>query len=139
MVFILILHKQEDESHASCGAFNDGKDTVSPFGYQQCEGINLGSGKPERIITMERSKWDAIFQQLGPINSKITGLTAKKEMMKSCLTNPVLAKIWHISNVDHDGMLDADEFALTMHLIHIMLDGFDLPEELPYHLVLPSK
>ena len=47
--------------------------------------------------------------------------------------------IWRHSDVDHDGMLDSDEFALAMHLIHIKLEGFDLPEDLPDHLVPPSK
>ena len=35
--------------------------------------------------------------------------------------------------------MDADEFALSMHLINIKLDGFDLPDDLPHHLVPPSK
>lgn len=41
--------------------------------------------------------------------------------------------------MDKDGALDSDEFALAMHLIHIKLDGYDLPDELPVHLVPPSK
>jgi len=36
-------------------------------------------------------------------------------------------------------MLDADEFALAMHLMNIKLEGYDLPTELPNHLVPPSK
>lgn len=36
-------------------------------------------------------------------------------------------------------MLDDEEFALAMHLINIKLDGHDLPEDLPPHLVPPSK
>jgi Cytoskeletal-regulatory complex EF hand len=35
--------------------------------------------------------------------------------------------------------MDADEFALAMHLINIKLDGHELPTELPAHLVPPSK
>ena len=135
----LVPRGAECDAPITGGAFNDVKDTVSPFGYQRCEGIDLGAGEPEWIVTKERSKWDAIFRQLGPINGKITGSTAKKEMVKSRLTNPVLAKIWRLSDVDHDGMLDSDEFALAMHLIHIKLEGFDLPEDLPDHLVPPSK
>ena len=135
----LVPRGAECDAPITGGAFNDVKDTVSPFGYQRCEGIDLGAGEPEWIVTKERSKWDAIFRQLGPINGKITGSTAKREMIKSRLTNPVLAKIWRLADVDHDGMLDSDEFALAMHLIHIKLDGFDLPEDLPGHLIPPSK
>ena len=81
------------------------------------------------------------------------------EMIKSKLPNNVLGKIWKLSDVDKDGLLDADEFALAMHLINIKLDGekkyhyttlgpnitftilagHDLPTELPAHLVPPSK
>ena len=80
-------------------------------------------------------------------------------MIKSKLPNNVLGKVWKLSDVDKDGLLDADEFALAMHLINIKLDGeikyhyttrgpnitfttltgHDLPTELPAHLVPPSK
>ncbi len=60
-------------------------------------------------------------------------------MVKSKLPNPVLAKVWRLADVDQDGALDADEFALAMHLINVKLEGYDLPEDLPDHLVPPSK
>lgn len=44
-------------------------------------------------------------------------------MIKSKLPNNVLGKVWKLSDVDKDGLLDADEFALSMHLINIKLDG----------------
>ena len=44
-------------------------------------------------------------------------------MIKSKLPNNVLGKIWKLADVDKDGMLDADEFALAMHLMNIKLDG----------------
>jgi len=64
---------------------------------------------------------------------------AKTELVKSRLPNSILGKVWKLSDLDKDGMLDADEFALAMHLIGIKLDGFDLPNDLPPHLVPPSK
>ena len=45
------------------------------------------------------------------------------EMIKSKLPNNVLGKIWKLADVDKDGMLDSDEFALAMHLINVKLDG----------------
>ena len=60
-------------------------------------------------------------------------------MVKSKLPNNVLGKIWKLSDVDMDGFLDAEEFALAMHLMTIKQDGHDLPSELPKHLVPPSK
>ena len=80
-----------------------------------------------------------MFESLGPSNGKITGAAAKAEMVKSKLPNSVLGKIWKLSNIDKDGALDADEFALAMHLINVKLGGYDLPAELPEHLIPPSK
>lgn len=59
--------------------------------------------------------------------------------MKSKLPNSVLGKIWKLSDIDKDGFLDDEEFALAMHLIRVKIDGHDLPTELPAHLVPPSK
>lgn len=67
----------------------------------------------------------------------VTG--AKSEMVKSKLPNAMLGKIWKLADVDMDGKLDMDEFALAMHLIDIKLDGHELPALLPSHLVPPSK
>lgn len=64
---------------------------------------------------------------------------AKAEMVKSKLPNSVLGKIWKLSDIDHDGFLDMDEFALAMHLIKVKVEGNDLPVELPPHLIPPSK
>ena len=50
-----------------------------------------------------------------------------------------ILQVWRLADVDQDGALDADEFALAMHLINIKLEGYDLPEDLPDHLVPPTK
>lgn len=59
--------------------------------------------------------------------------------MKSKLPNSVLSKIWKLADQDEDGLLDSDEFALAMYLIKIKLEGSELPDSLPKHLVPPSK
>ena len=51
----------------------------------------------------------------------------------------LILQVWRLADVDQDGALDADEFALAMHLINIKLEGYDLPEDLPDHLVPPTK
>jgi len=70
---------------------------------------------------------------------KISGAVAKTELVKSRLPNSILGKVWKLSDLDHDGMLDVDEFALAMYLTGLKMDGFDLPNELPPHLLPPSK
>ena len=68
-------------------------------------------------------------------------------MIKSKLPNNVLGKIWKLADVDKDGMLDSDEFALAMHLINVKLDGkcqrcnedlFDAFQTAPLSLNWPS-
>ncbi|XP_070165897.1 EH domain-containing protein 3 [Polyergus mexicanus] len=121
------------------GAFEGVEDQVSPFGYKRGEGIDAGAGEPEWIVNKERYKYDSIFESLGPQDGKITGAAAKSEMVKSKLPNSVLGKIWKLSDINKDGFLDSDEFALAMHLINVKLEGYDLPAELPEHLIPPSK
>lgn len=64
---------------------------------------------------------------------------AKQEFLKTKLPNSVLSKIWKLSDVDDDGVLDSDEFALALYLIKIKLEGAELPSTLPKHLIPPSK
>ncbi|XP_076666918.1 EH domain-containing protein 3-like [Andrena cerasifolii] len=127
------------ESLVKGGAFEGVEDQVSPFGYKRGEGIDAGAGEPEWIVNKKRHKYDTTFNELDPCDGKITGAAAKSEMMKSKLPNSVLGKIWNLSDIDGDGFLDSDEFALAMHLISVKLQGHDLPAQLPDHLVPPSK
>jgi len=121
------------------GAFDGVMDKQGPFMYKGGEGINAGIGEVEWVIAKDRYKYDEAFDRLNPIDGKISGAAAKQEMVKSKLPNNVLGKIWKLSDVDKDGMLDADEFSLAMHLMNVKLDGNDLPTELPQHLIPPSK
>lgn len=60
-------------------------------------------------------------------------------MMRSKLPNSVLRRIWALADIDQDGMLDRDEFAVAMFLIDHKLDGNDIPDSLPPRLIPPSK
>ncbi|CAH0562636.1 unnamed protein product [Brassicogethes aeneus] len=121
------------------GAFVSIEDNASPFGYKRGEGIDAGAGELDWIVSRDKEKYMSIFSSLNPVDGKVTGMTAKLEMVKSKLPNTVLSKIWKLADVDKDGMLDEDEFALAMHLINIKIDGNDIPSELPDHLIPPSK
>uniref|UniRef100_A0A0P4WNQ9 EH domain-containing protein 1 n=2 Tax=Scylla olivacea TaxID=85551 RepID=A0A0P4WNQ9_SCYOL len=121
------------------GAFDGVMNDSTVFGFGRGEGADAGAGDPDWIVAKDRFKYDQLFDTLNPVDGKITGSSAKQEMLKSKLPNSVLGKVWKLADVDKDGMLDADEFALAMHLINIKLDGNDLPPELPLHLMPPSK
>ncbi|KAK0150608.1 EH domain-containing protein 2 [Merluccius polli] len=74
-----------------------------------------------------------------PRDGKVSGTKAKEWMVNTNLPSSVLAHVWRLADVDCDGMLDNEEFALAMHLIEGKLEGHWLPRELPPHLVPPSK
>ncbi|KRZ97175.1 EH domain-containing protein 1 [Trichinella sp. T8] len=119
------------------GAFSEIRET--PFSFGRGEGVNAGADEPQWVVEKERYKWDEIFDTMNPLDGKITGAVAKAHMVKSKLPNSVLSKIWKLADVDKDGMLDADEFALANYLINLKLDGHEMPTELPDHLTPPSK
>ncbi|XP_037342052.1 EH domain-containing protein 4 [Pungitius pungitius] len=132
---------RDEESKAppamvSGGAFEGSQD--GPFGRGYGEGISAGADAEDWIVSREKHRYDEIFYMLTPVNGKITGVNAKKEMMNSRLPNTVLGKIWKLADCDHDGMLDDEEFALAQHLIKVKLEGYELPAVLPEHLVPPS-
>uniref|UniRef100_A0A8C4QJH2 EH domain containing 1 n=1 Tax=Eptatretus burgeri TaxID=7764 RepID=A0A8C4QJH2_EPTBU len=138
---LMVLVRQEETQAptqlVSGGAFESTHN--GPFGQGYGEGAEEGVDEPDWVVARDKPKYDEIFYMLSPIDGKITGANAKLEMLKSKLPNMVLGKIWKLSDVDHDGMLDDDEFALANHLIRVKLEGHELPAELPKHLVPPSK
>lgn len=137
-----IPHEEEKRNDTTSGVIKGGAFegcNESPFGIGKLEGADKGRGEDEWVVGRDRYKYDEIFQSLGPINGKVTGASAKSELVKSKLPNSILGKIWKLSDIDRDGMLDADEFALAMHLVGLKLEGHELPAELPSHLVPPGK
>lgn len=103
-------------------------------------GINAGVNEGEVwIVDKSRAEADEVFQTLNPVGGKVTGSSAKSELIKSKLPNSVLAKVWRLSDCDKDGYLDLDEWALANYLVKLKLDGHELPNSLPEHLVPPSK
>ncbi|KAG5284647.1 hypothetical protein AALO_G00028960, partial [Alosa alosa] len=109
-----------------------------PFGHGYGEGASEGIDELEWVVARDKPT-DEIFYTLSPVNGKVSGNMAKKEMVKSKLPNTVLGKIWKLADVDKDGFLDDDEFALANHLIKVKLEGHELPTDLPEHLIPPSK
>jgi len=129
-------YKISMESPVRGGAFED---EAGPFGIGKAEGINAGVNEGDWIVERTRKAADDAFSSLNPVGGKITGASAKSELIKSKLPNSVLAKIWRLSDRDQDGYLDMDEWALANYLVKLKLDGFELPNTLPDHLVPPSK
>ena len=62
-------------------------------------------------------------------------------MLQSGLSQTALRKIWDLSDIDANGLLDEDEFAVAMTLIRrARADGVEsIPEQLPADMIPPSR
>ncbi|KAI5101142.1 epidermal growth factor receptor substrate 15-like 1 isoform X6 [Silurus meridionalis] len=87
----------------------------------------------------EKSKFDGIFDSLAPVNGLLSGEKVKPVLMNSKLPVDVLGKVWDLSDIDKDGHLDKDEFAVAMHLVYRALEKEPVPSILPSSLIPPSK
>ncbi|KAM6965043.1 EH domain-containing protein 3 [Aplochiton taeniatus] len=138
---LMVLVRQEETHTPSQGVKGGAFDGTlnGPFGHGYGEGAGEGIDDADWVVSRDKPAYDEIFYTLSPINGKVTGANAKREMVKSKLPNTVLGKVWKLADIDKDGMLDDEEFALANHLIKVKLEGHELPNELPPHLVPPSK
>uniref|UniRef100_A0A4W3JMM6 Epidermal growth factor receptor pathway substrate 15 like 1 n=1 Tax=Callorhinchus milii TaxID=7868 RepID=A0A4W3JMM6_CALMI len=87
----------------------------------------------------EKAKFDGIFESLTPLNGLLSGDKVKPVLMNSNLPLDVLGRVWDLSDIDKDGHLDKDEFAVAMHLVYRALEKEPVPQLLPSALVPPSK
>jgi len=107
----------------------------SPFS----DNISGSGGASSWVVSADQPVFDQVFETLEAVDGKISKAIAKAEFDKYKLRDSVLTKIWYLADVDGDGQLDKDEFALANYLIKLKLSDHDLPDSLPPHLRPPSK
>ncbi|GLE06592.1 hypothetical protein PINS_up015986 [Pythium insidiosum] len=91
-------------------------------------------------IASVRDQYDALFKTLRhDTNGKATGATCMAPLQGTGCPKDVLKTVWDLADVDKDGCLDADEFAVAMYLCGKAKQGESLPTELPPSLLPPSK
>ncbi|XP_052274372.1 epidermal growth factor receptor substrate 15-like 1 isoform X3 [Dreissena polymorpha] len=100
---------------------------------------DAAAGVPWLIGSTEKSKYDQVFDGLKPVNNLLAGDRVREVLMKSNLPVDVLGRIWELSDIDKDGYLDRDEFALAMHLVHKGMAKEPVPMALTPGLIPPSK
>lgn len=91
------------------------------------------------ISVADQGKYRGIFQSCQPVDGLLGGDAAKAVLLKSKLPYETLGKIWHLADIDQDGSLDSDEFAVAMHLCHHAMAGGTVADTLAPELVPPSK
>lgn len=92
------------------------------------------------VTPADKANSDKHFDSLDPWRQGyVEGEAAVGFLSKSKLPPADLAKIWDLADMNHDGKLTREEFAIAMYLIRSKLSGKDVPRELPPSLVPPPN
>lgn len=110
--------------------------TQSNFGNQS---FNNNTQDIDSISTEEKSLFYKIFETFDTQNKGLLdSATAVEIFRKSGLNRSDLEQIWNLCDINNTGQLNKQEFALGMHLVYGRLNGRQIPNRLPPHLV-PSS
>lgn len=95
------------------------------------------------VNPQDKAQFDQIYATVDPQNRGfITGEQAVGFFSNSRLPEDALAQIWDLADINSEGQLNRDEFAVAMYLIkqqRSKRDGRDvLPQSLPANLIPPS-
>ncbi|OCH95289.1 hypothetical protein OBBRIDRAFT_788483 [Obba rivulosa] len=91
------------------------------------------------VAPAEKASADRLFDGLDTQKrGYIEGDIAVPFMLQSKLSKDVLAQIWDLADMNNDGHLTRDGFAVAMHLIQSKLNGAELPSAVPPSLIPPS-
>uniref|UniRef100_A0A674PPB5 Epidermal growth factor receptor pathway substrate 15 n=1 Tax=Takifugu rubripes TaxID=31033 RepID=A0A674PPB5_TAKRU len=101
--------------------------------------LSVAVQPPKFVSPEEKMKFDSVFDSLGPVGGILTGDKVKPVLLNSKLPVDILGRVWELSDIDRDGMLDRDEFSVAMYLVYRALEGEPVPMSLPPPLVPPSK
>lgn len=87
----------------------------------------------------EKARFDVAFTTVDTARQGfITGDLAVPFFKSSGLDEEDLAQIWDLADVNRDGILNKDEFAVAMYLIRQKKQGGLIPETLPPALIPPT-
>ena len=99
------------------------------------------TGAPWLITQQEKSQYDRFFATIDTANSGIiSGEQAVRFFSDSRLPEDTLASIWDLADINSEGQLNKDEFAVAMYLIRQQRapNAPPLPAFLPPGLIPPS-
>jgi len=88
-----------------------------------------------------KPEYDQKFKAAGPDpDNKLSPANVKACLLQTGLPATTLRPIWELSDIDKDGKLDSDEFAVACYLCWMASEGQPLPQgTLPPELMPPSK
>ena len=124
--------------------------TGSPaLGQQPSRTASSAFGPPQGasdswlVSSQDKAQFDSIFRTVDTQNRGfITGDQAVGFFSNSRLPEEALAQIWDLADINSEGQLTADEFAVAMYLIRQQRSKTTerdvLPQQLPPNLIPPS-
>ncbi|KAI0806407.1 hypothetical protein GGR55DRAFT_204374 [Xylaria sp. FL0064] len=119
--------------------------TSSPLGRPPLGAQGVGvpaqtTGGDWLISPVDKAKYDQFYADLDKANKGyITGEEAVPFLSQSKLSEDALAQIWDLADINSEGRLTKDTFAVAMYLIRQQrTKGGPLPTSLPPGLVPPS-
>lgn len=101
------------------------------------------TGESWLVSPADKARFDSIFATIDrPVRGFITGEQAVEFFGNARLPEEVLAQIWDLADINSEGQLNKDEFAVAMFLIRQQRGTKDgrgnLPQTLPLALIPPS-
>ncbi|CAI7650711.1 unnamed protein product [Penicillium pancosmium] len=92
------------------------------------------------IDPQDKTKFDSYFEKLDTAKAGvITGDQAVPFFDNAQLPDEVMAQIWDLADINGDGQLNREEFAVAMYLVRLERSGKEpLPQELPPTLIPPN-
>ncbi|KAI9593865.1 hypothetical protein BDF19DRAFT_447132 [Syncephalis fuscata] len=100
---------------------------------------NNTANVPWAVTPEEKAAYDQVFTAWDTRGiGFISGETARAIFGQSGLSASALAQVWQLSDIHNHGKLNANEFAVAMHLIHRALAGQPVPYRLSPDLIPPS-
>ncbi|KAI0429779.1 hypothetical protein F5Y09DRAFT_248649 [Xylaria sp. FL1042] len=119
--------------------------TSSPLGRPPLGAQGVGvppqtTGGDWLISPVDKAKYDQFYADLDKTNKGyITGEEAVPFLSQSKLSEDALAQIWDLADINSEGRLTKDTFAVAMYLIRQQrTKGGPLPTSLPPGLIPPS-
>ncbi|KAJ5887559.1 hypothetical protein N7495_007600 [Penicillium taxi] len=114
---------------------------MSPVGRTFAGQLSAQTTGAEWLISpQEKAHFDTIFETVDTAKvGVITGDQAVTFFIKAQLPEEVLAQIWDLADIDADGQLTREEFAVAMYLVRLQRGGKEpLPQVLPPALIPPN-
>jgi EH domain-containing protein 1 len=125
-----------DEAEANAKV--SGRGGANPFGKES----SSAPGSGWVVNDARKAEYSNIFYTLESSGGKASGGACQPAMVRRAnnqFPNAILGKIWDLADIDGDGCLDQDEFAVAMWLIDEAKKGSMPPDELPDECKPPSK